>query len=111
MDAELHVVYKILIKIIETKDTITYQELSDAYSARTGYSFDRRSWGGPLGEISRRCTDKGLPPISTIVVSEGDKMPGPGYWGIPSAPPYKDSNMWSAVRKLVNAASWPPDLP
>ncbi len=84
---DLEAVYQILRTIARTKDTITYQEMSDAYLERTGYRFDRRQWGRPLGDVSWRCTDHGLPPIRTIVVSETDKMPSVTVHGAPHEPP------------------------
>ncbi len=108
---DLNVVYEILLTIVRTKDTITYQELSDAYFVRADVRVERRRWGTPLGQVSRRCTEHALPPISSIVVSETDKMPGDGYWGIPGAPRKKDWNAWDVVCRQVYAATWPTELP
>lgn len=107
----LQAVYDILRKIIQTKDTITYQDLSYAYLVNTGMRVDKRDWSSPLFEVSGRCTQAGFPPISTVVVRGDDGMPGDGYWGIPGAPPYKDYNMWKKVCSGVYATKWPAVLP
>jgi len=103
--------YEIIKRIAQSKDLITYEDLSQAYKVETGDDIHRRQWGSWLGQLSGRCTDAGLPPISTVVVSDTDKLPGDGYWGIPGAPPYKDYNAWKVVCDQVYSATWPSILP
>ena len=103
--------YEIVKRIAVSRDVITYEDLSQAYKVETGGDVHRRQWGVWLGLLSGRCTDAGFPPISTVVVSATDSMPGDGYWGIPGSPPYKDYNAWKAVCDQVHKADWPPALP
>jgi hypothetical protein len=103
--------YEIVKRIAVSHDVITYEDLSQAYKVETGDDVHRRQWGPWLGLLSGRCTDAGFPPISTVVVSATDHMPGDGYWGIPGAPPHKDYNAWKAVCDQVQKADWPPALP
>ena len=111
MVVDLDEVYRILLRVIQTKDTITYTDLSQAYAVQRGGSISPRGWGEHLYAVSRRCTLAKLPPISTVVVNASDNMPGDGYWGIPGAPAYKDWNQWKAVLGTVYAAKWPAKLP
>jgi hypothetical protein len=107
---DMDAVYWILVRIAETQDTMTYDDLSIAYKVRTGTNVSRRSWGQVLGELSARCTNAGLPSLSTLVVTT-DGLPGDGYWGIPGSPPRKDYVAWTKVRDTVWAAKWPKVLP
>jgi hypothetical protein len=111
INVDLPELYRILVRIAESNDTITYEDLSQAYKVQTGDDIHRRQWGEPLGNVSARCTDSDLPPISSVVVSATDGLPGDGYWGIVGAPPSKDYNGWKAVCALVHAAVWPKVLP
>ena len=106
----MNVLYLILKLIAETRDTMTYDDLSIAYQVRTSDRVSRRSWGASLGELSRRCTNAGLPPLSTLVITT-DGLPGDGYWGIPGSPPRKDYVAWTKVRDAVWAAKWPKVTP
>jgi hypothetical protein len=108
---DLDVLYNILKLIAETSDIITYEQLSEAYRHRTRDDVHRRQWGSWLGEVSGRCTSAGLPPISTVVVSQTDNLPGDGYWGIAGSPPNKDYNDWKIVCNQVYKAHWPKTLP
>jgi hypothetical protein len=111
INVDLTELYKILVRIAESKDTITYTDLSQAYKVVTRDDVHLRQWGEPLGDVSANCTNAGLPPISTVVVSATDGLPGDGYWGIAGAPPHKDYNRWKAVCHLVHNAKWPKVLP
>jgi hypothetical protein len=102
--------YEVVARIARARETITYEKLSLAFKNHTGISIHRSQWGGPLGNLSRRCSDAGLPPISTVVVSI-DGLPGYRYWGIPGAPKTKDLEAWRAVCRKVHAVSWPATLP
>jgi hypothetical protein len=102
--------YEVVARIARARETITYEKLSLAFKDQTGVSIHRSQWGGPLGRLSRRCTDAGLPPISTVVVSI-DGLPGYRYWGIPGAPKTKDLEAWRAVCRKVHAVGWSATIP
>lgn len=107
---DMDALYLIVRRIAETRDTMTYDDLSIAYRVQTGDAVSRRSWGPALGTLSLRCTNAGLPPLSTLVITT-DGLPGDGYWGIPGSPPRKDYRAWTKVRDVVHATSWPKVLP
>ncbi len=58
--------------------TVTYGQIEKATGVLMG------EYGGHigqvLGEISRRCANQGLPPLTSIVISSTDKIPGSGYF-------------------------------
>ncbi len=113
MSIDIETLYQILRQMAMTQDTITYDQLSDAYLTRAGVRVNRRAWGPSLLEVSNRLHySHGLPPISSLVVSSTDGMPSSdGYWGIPGAPPYKDHGLWVTVCKAIYAHAWPATLP
>lgn len=112
MNINLEILYQILRQMATTRDTITYDQLSDAYLTRAGVKVSRRAWGPSLLEVSNRLHySLGLPPISSLVVSATDGMPSnDGYWGIPGAPPYKDYGLWRSVCEAIYTSKWPKTL-
>jgi len=57
------------------RDPITYGELS----RRLGGAVAPESLGKPLGALSKRCHDLGLPAMSSLVVQRESRIPGDGY--------------------------------
>jgi hypothetical protein len=80
-DDDVRAVYEYLTaKVLPgaVQATVTY----GAIEAATGVP--RGEYGGYigqiLGEISRRCAEKNLPPLTSIVINKQDGIPGSGYF-------------------------------
>lgn len=62
--------------------TITYSDLADEVQRCTGLrtKTDQRNWiGGVLGIVVWACHQRGLPPLTALVVHKHDGQVGPGY--------------------------------
>jgi hypothetical protein len=60
------------------RPTVTYGQIESATGVPIGANGGHI--GRVLGEISRRCSEHGLPPLTSIVVSATDQIPGTGYF-------------------------------
>jgi hypothetical protein len=108
----LDVVYRILRRAAKAKEILAYFELSDEYQAATQVYIHYRGWGPSLGDVSRRCTNAGFPPVSTIVVVNKTGLPGYNYWGhVAGAPRTYNRKAWERIRDSVWRTSWPVKLP
>jgi hypothetical protein len=115
----LDVLYQILLRTARRPTTMTYKEVSDAYSTETGGDWrGPRTWGHSLGQINAKLHRVGCPAISAVVVSATDGLPGYGFWDCCPSVPKKPSNpsdatrVWSTILDKVYATTaWPNRLP
>ena len=120
VEADLHVLYRLLCAVAAAKGMITYGDLSAQYEQQTGDPINpHQGWNLPLAEIDRRCV--GLchgdhrPILSAIVVSQ-EGMPGGGFWGIEDddgvlvTPAVPDDAAWVQMVASVHAQEWPQEL-
>jgi hypothetical protein len=95
-DDDVRTVYEYLItEVLPSGDRpkVAYRQIEQATHVPIG------EYGGHigeiLGEIQRRCAERKLPPLSSIVVNATDQIPGPGYFVA-----------LTQVLEMGNAAGW-----
>ena len=81
IDDDVRAVYEYLTTQVlsgANQPTVTYGQIEQETGVPIG------EYGGHigrvLGEISRRCTDQRLPPLTSIVINATDEIPGSGYF-------------------------------
>jgi hypothetical protein len=72
--------WSILVLAATFRHVYLYAEIAKAIGAPTA------ALGGWLDPVQRLCRARGLPPLTALVVSEADGLPGPGYEGSGSVP-------------------------
>ena len=72
---------QILVCCAKNKCTISYKELGDNPKVQLFH----RQVGKEIGEVSKKCGELGLPPISAIVINAATGKPGAGFTAAISA--------------------------
>lgn len=68
---------EILIEKAQKSEVIYYAELAAKVGIENPRNLDK-----PLGVLSTKCKENGLPLISTVVINREDNLPGGGYFDI-----------------------------
>ncbi len=75
-------VYALLIRSAEERTTVTYGDVAAILGLPPSGQHMARETGRMLGAITHRECDCGRPMLTAVVVSSGDKRPGPGFYGL-----------------------------
>lgn len=91
-------IWQILIGAAHARKTLTYKELAGLL----GYK-GAGVLGRPLGRVAAWCEQAGLPPLTLLVVSQGEGIPGDGL------PPRQAHDRREAVFREDWYALYPPN--
>ena len=83
---------------------IAYGDLCD----RAGVPWLTRRVGELLAEIAVWCADEGLPPLNSLAVNGGTRIPGGGYDG---AGGFKAADWPEEVEECVRCTRYPSSMP
>ena len=106
----LQKISEIIIECANNREIIEYNRISKRLEGVISpYRLNE-----PLGEISLRCIKHGFPPLSAIVVNQGTRMPGEGFFtwvaskmGYPDLAPSKWNKFYDLQKERVfNCDNW-----
>ncbi len=75
-------VYSLLVRSAERRQTVTYGDVAALMGLPPSGQHMARETGRMLGAITHRERGCGRPMLTAVVVSAGDKRPGPGFYGL-----------------------------
>lgn len=109
MTINVNIMYNILTDFIKNSPGcrhITYSQLSDYYFSITRFRVDPHyEWNEPLGSLNEMVHQSfKAPPLSVLVVSSKNHLPGDGFWesagNVPRKP--KGPDIGTTVNRLID---------